>query len=243
MQYGGAVPNTSSLYKERCKGRAESFLDSELLALQCSSLEFLDPQHNMTSDGLEKKKMKRSETWKSFRLDTAFWTPFVARYSADTATLASSEATSSLIAETPLLKQASHVSALHDVYATTHGLPPRVLLSEGRNKYIVIRASLPEGSGDDSEEWFVRSASPEECGGPYHVNVAENVLTQLQSLGYTTSVVGGGRIDFVQNEEVSLAHVFGFSYGFGKGDHEKVASIIEANTDIIATFDSSDGLY
>jgi hypothetical protein len=37
--------------------------------------------------------------------------------------------------------------------------------------------------------------------------------------------------------------VFGFSYGFGKGDHEKVASIIEEHTIIVATFDNSDGLY
>merc|ERR1711971_969989 len=112
--------------------------------------------------------------------------------------------------------------------------------SLGSNKYIVVRAVLPE---ENREEWFVRSASPEECGGPYHANVAESILNKLQSLGYSTTVMGGGRIDFMENEEVSHAHVFGFSYGFGKGNHEKVASIIERHTDIIATSDSSDGLY
>ena len=55
--------------------------------------------------------------------------------------------------------------------------------------------------------------------------------------------MGGGRINFLDNNEVSHAHVFGFSYGFGKGDHETVAKIIEENTDIIATSDMSDGLY
>ena len=55
--------------------------------------------------------------------------------------------------------------------------------------------------------------------------------------------MGGGRIDFLTNDEVAHAHVFGFSYGFGKGHHEKVAAIIEENSDIIATFDMSDGLY
>ena len=55
--------------------------------------------------------------------------------------------------------------------------------------------------------------------------------------------MGGGRIDHIESEDVKHAHVFGFSYGFGKGDHEKVASIIEKYSDVIATFDNSDGLY
>ena len=55
--------------------------------------------------------------------------------------------------------------------------------------------------------------------------------------------MGGGRIDIIENEEVSHAHVYGFSYGYGKGNQEKVASIIEENTNAIATFDNSDGLY
>ena len=93
------------------------------------------------------------------------------------------------------------------------------------------------------ELWFVRSASPLECGGPYHANVAEEIMQQLQSLGYKADVMGGGRIDFCISEELSHAHVFGFSYGFGKGNHQMVASIIEQYTDIVSTFDNSDGLY
>ena len=88
----------------------------------------------------------------------------------------------------------------------------------------------------------MRSASPEECGGPYHVHVAESILQQLHSLGYETTVMGGGRIDYVE-DEIKHAHVFGLSYGFGKGDHGKVSQIIEQHTDIIATFDNSDDLY
>eukprot|EP00571_Detonula_confervacea_P002182 CAMPEP_0172326848 /NCGR_PEP_ID=MMETSP1058-20130122/57755_1 /TAXON_ID=83371 /ORGANISM="Detonula confervacea, Strain CCMP 353" /LENGTH=829 /DNA_ID=CAMNT_0013043737 /DNA_START=140 /DNA_END=2629 /DNA_ORIENTATION=- len=239
VQYGGAVPNSSPEMKERCKGRAESFLDSERLALQCCSLEFLDPEYDVKSDGSD--KVKRSERWNSFRLDDAFWTPFVGKYR--TAEIASTEATSSLNVEAPLLKQAITSVGLHSDALRTRDLPPRVLLSQGSNKYVVVRAVLLEGSDNNNEEWFVRSASPEECGGPYHANVGEGILHQLQSLGYTTTVMGGGRIDFVKDETVSHAHVFGFSYGFGKGDHEKVAAIIEKNTNISATFDSSDGLY
>ena len=141
--------------------------------------------------------------------------------------------------EVPLIKQATEDSALRpdtNIIATAE-LPERVLLSQGSNKYIVVRAHL-----DNNEEWFVRSASPEECGGPYHANVAESLLQQLHSLGYTTKVMGGGRIDYVK-EKVKHAHVFGFSYGFGKGDHEKVSEIIEQHSDIIAIFDNSNGLY
>ena len=73
--------------------------------------------------------------------------------------------------------------------------------------------------------------------------MAAEVLRQLQSLGYETIIMGGGRIDLVEKEGFSHAHVFGFSYGFGKGDHEKVAALIEEHTSTVATFDNSDGLY
>jgi len=243
VQYDGAIPNTSELYKERCKGRVESFLDSERLALQCCSLEFLDPNHDEASSQYEKqKKSKRSERWNSFRLDHAFWSPFIIKFDIESGKMSSSEATSSLDDEALHLKEADtkDVDLLPHDSASTHDIPPRVILSQGSHKYVVIKATLAEG---DSESWFVRSSSPEECGGPYHANVAEEVLHQLHTLGYSTQVMGGGRIDYIDNEEVKHAHVFGFSYGFGKGDHEMVASIIEQYSDDIATFDKSNGLY
>ena len=83
VQYDGAVPNTSKLYKERCKGRVESFLDSERLALQCCSLEFLDPNHEEpSSDNEKQKKSKRSQRWNKFRLENAFWSPFISQFAA-----------------------------------------------------------------------------------------------------------------------------------------------------------------
>ncbi|KAL9183116.1 hypothetical protein ACHAXT_004903 [Thalassiosira profunda] len=103
VQYGGAVPNTSDVWKARCKGRAESFLDSECLALQCCSLEFLDPLHTTKPDGTE--KAKRSKSWSSFRLENAFWTQHVDRYLEKSSSLSSSEATSSLSDEAPVLKE------------------------------------------------------------------------------------------------------------------------------------------
>lgn len=234
------MPNTSTLYQERCKGRAESFLDSESLCLQCCSLEFLDPDHTVKSDGSD--SVRRSERWKSFTLNKAFWTSSVRKYHDESAQLASSDATSLLDVEAMLLKQIDPVNRGQQPDKTVIAqLPPRVVLSKGVNKYVIIRAEQADKSVD--ELWFVRSASPEECGGPYHANVAQSLLQQLESMGYTTICMGGGRIDFIENEEVSHAHVYGFSYGYGKGNHEKVASIIEEHTNVIATFDNSDGLY
>jgi hypothetical protein len=90
VQYGGAVPTTSSLWRERCEGRVESFLDSERLALQCCSLEFLDPRYDVGADSDGSIRAKRSERWNTFRLDTAFWTPNIDQYSKDMARMAQS---------------------------------------------------------------------------------------------------------------------------------------------------------
>ena len=54
------------------------------------------------------------------------------------------------------------------------------------------------------------------------------------------SRVGGGRIDYIW--ESARAHVYGFSYGFGKGDHAKVAYLI-AQSGITVTYDNSNAVY
>lgn len=234
VQYGGAVPNTSSEYMKNCRGRAEGFLDSETLALQCSTLEFIDPDASEDSD-----KVQRSDRWLLFHLDGAFWTPFIDRYRAESESLLGAAMTFEGVGVGP--KEDASEKQTTPSTEDELLLPPLVKLSPGSHKYVVIRATKVNDANE--ELWFVRSASPAECGGPYHANVAQDLLDRLKPLGYSTKVMGGGRIDFLDNDEVSHAHVFGFSYGFGKGDHEKVASIIEGSSDIIATFDVSDGLY
>jgi hypothetical protein len=58
-------------------------------------------------------------------------------------------------------------------------LPPIVQLSPGRHKYVVIRVQPnhcddidgkdnDNGNGNVETLWFVRSASPSECGGPVY---------------------------------------------------------------------------
>ena len=88
VQYGGAIPTSSDLYRERCAGRCEGFLDSENLALQCCSLEFLDPQPPLNDDN---RKDSEEQCWNTFRLESAFWTPYLKRYNNDVATMSASE--------------------------------------------------------------------------------------------------------------------------------------------------------
>lgn len=57
------------------------------------------------------------------------------------------------------------------------------------------------------------------------------------------NITGGGRIDYCVSKEISHAHGFGFSCGFGKGNHELVASSIKEFTDAIPTYNNSDNLY
>jgi hypothetical protein len=159
------------------------------------------------------------------------------QYEADTSKLSPLEVTFSLTEEARVFKRSEQpLRRLED--AT---LPPRVSLSRGCNKYVVIRATNDLLEGE--ELFFVKSASPEECGGLYHANVAEELLSQLNNIGLTASVIGGGKIDYMETDDLSHAHVYGFSYAFGKGNHEMVASIVEAHTDTVATFDNGDGIY
>jgi len=89
VQYGGAIPTSSVLYRERCAGRCEGFLDSESLALQCCSLEFLDPRRPPLDD--DNRRDSEEQCWNTFRLESAFWTPYLEQYNNDVATMSASE--------------------------------------------------------------------------------------------------------------------------------------------------------
>jgi Janus/Ocnus family (Ocnus) len=84
-------------------------------------------------------------------------------------------------------------------------------------------------------------------------HVAQDLREWISAAGYDVTVTGGGRIDYnhsVQQTdgsaaEMGRAKVYGFSYGFGKGDHEKAATVISnwSQGNIVATVDNSPGLY
>lgn len=237
--YGGALPTPPIPWGS--DSITKSIKVPEKLALQCCQLEFIEPMY--CRDKKDELVGVPSDTWKTFRLERAFWTPMLERYSAITDNEGGSEATFSRSDEEDARKLQNvapdigfDVDADNGVDTNIH-LPQRVKLSPGKNKYVVIEARSRSGEALQ----FVRSASPSECGGPYHADVARDVVGELAKLGYSCSVTGGGRIDYVTPH----AHVYGFSYGFGKGDHELVAKIIEEQSEdeTYATFDTSDGLY
>ena len=85
-----------------------------------------------------------------------------------------------------------------------------------------------------------KTASPDECGGLFHADVARGLVNELNTAGFDTVVLGGGRIDYDSTK--NHARVYGFSYGFGKGDHAFASLLIEQEG-INSSFDDSDALY
>jgi RNA pseudouridylate synthase len=160
VQYGGAKQPSNC---------SKPSLITERLALQCCALEFVDP--DIATDKPQRDgtyPMVRSERWNRFRLKSAWWTPLLDQF--DLAVLGN--ATKEQVPSDFGTRDRAQVS---DVFAKSQTaaklprpqlLPQRVSLSRGRNKYILIRAVHP--AIPTQEEWFVKSASPKECGGPYH---------------------------------------------------------------------------
>jgi hypothetical protein len=210
-----------------------------IILLDVSSLgelQFPDLDYNINNKG--ELVPVQSDRIKRFRLETAWWTPFLSidngSFSGSTTNLVDLTVASSMRRSTSNHSedQNNHKNKNNEIASI-----PSVQLSPGANKYVIIKATLP---GSNEVKWFVKSASSMECGGPYHADVAKALLQDLSCATYDTVVCGGGRIDY--NEANKTAHVYGFSYGFGKGDHEYVSLLIE-KAGIRATYDNSDFLY
>jgi 23S rRNA-/tRNA-specific pseudouridylate synthase len=250
VQYGGAGPR----YSED-NGIMEPPSGAHDLALQCYELEFAIPEPVVNYDGTA--SLRRSTRWYRFRLERAWWSPLLVAYdqhnkmghSEEATTLASDvglvEPRTTLLSGGATLSSDAVLLEHRSVSATAKSsrpelLPVRVSLSAGKHKYVLVRATRP---GDNDVWWFVKSAPPEECGGPYHGNVAQDLREWIEAAGYKAEVTGGGRIDYRPDEKHAV--VYGFSYGFGKGDHAKAASLIRewSKGKIDATFDNANGLY
>jgi hypothetical protein len=164
-QYGGAIPRTALDY----------YNSSERLALQCCELEFLDPDIASKTkwDGSKELSMHISKRWNRFRLEEAWWTNLLRQYDEQLRTLPPEEITTldsdTSFSSTTIQKEEGSSKDKTEAVAVKPArpelLPQRVQLSPGRNKYVLIRATH---SNDDKVQWFVKSAAPHECGGPYH---------------------------------------------------------------------------
>ncbi|CAJ1943483.1 unnamed protein product [Cylindrotheca closterium] len=267
-QYGGAIPKQQEQQQQEEDSSehaaAGTILRDEfaqLLALQCCHLGFWDADYKPVWHKKKRREIlegRLSDRWISVTLDSAWWTEYIAAAAgkslSSTDTSSTTTATTSA-ADVELVQQQKDkqrrlgLSLVGDdeefANARVDLLPPTVQLSQGANKYVLIKVD----GKDDKIHWFVVSASPSECGGPYHVNVAEDTMEWIRAAGFQRiTVTGGGRIDF--NPDSGRAHVYGFSYGFGKGDHAKAAELIDAyykenetDVNVKASFDDSDRLY
>mmetsp|Transcript_25533 Transcript_25533/g.39533 ORF Transcript_25533/g.39533 Transcript_25533/m.39533 type:complete len:205 (+) Transcript_25533:64-678(+) len=98
-----------------------------------------------------------------------------------------------------------------------------VHIDEGANKYVLVRAREP--ARDEISLPARRTFVVSKKGAPYHRNAAEPFVERLLEFGYTdVRITGGGRI-LLDNEERKVS-IFGFSYGFGKGDHRTSAELV-----------------
>jgi 23S rRNA-/tRNA-specific pseudouridylate synthase len=282
-QYGGAILPTvvTSTHGEEYQEDASSPpLPPQLLALQCCSIGFLDPDYEMVWHKKKRREIligrsNKNDRWIQATLEKAWWTPFVDKYnitSDDTISDIDHQEVDNSNIVTMELKREKRIDTDdgNDAKDGTHDnfrpdlLPPSVQLSPGSNKYIVVKIRDPvvvDSNGKEADEdvadqrkiprsrWFVQSAAPNECGGPCHANVANQLSEWIHCVpGYEKvyiDVTGGGRIDYDQSS--SSICVYGYSYRFGKGDHARVAALIEDsfenNNDIVVTYDLSDERY
>ena len=95
---------------------------------------------------------------------------------------------------------------------------PAVSLAEGAYKYVLVTAVAPS----NNRRTFVYSKR----NASYHRNVAEHLVPKLENAGYSDiRVTGGGRI--LRDDESKKVHIFGYSYGFGRADHERAKDVVE----------------
>ena len=242
-QYGGASPLPMSSEDETEYHDPE---DPQLLALQCCHLGFRDAEyesvwHKKKRRDIIRGRPSRSGKWVRATLQNAWWTPFLEAQAGENGNAFSDIDFQDEIPENSDTAPID-IDAIPplEMEIRSDMLPPTVQLSPGRNKYVLAKLTDP---GTNQVRWFVQSAPL-----PYHAEVAFDLLEWIAAVpGYQQTrveVTGGGRIDY--NPSTSTVSVYGFSYRYGKGDHQKAADLIE-NSEIGAnlkvSFDLSDNLY
>lgn len=241
--YGGAISSESNNGEPVNKNEQ----NVQLLALQCCQIGFWDANYEQVWNKKRQREINQgspSDRWVSAELRAAWWNPHLIMAAAVNDKATSTEDLALLATQKEDMNNTNETSSPAKLdLGRVDLLPPRVQLSPGKHKYVLIKVIA------DVEEagayWFVKSASPKDCGGPYHANVAQDMIEWIDAAGYSNiQVTGGGRIDY--DPDRRRAHVYGFSYGFGKGDHARVAKLIEESDDdaaISATYDNSNSLY
>jgi Janus/Ocnus family (Ocnus) len=233
------------------------------LALECCQLSFVDAVYETSWNRKRRREIVRGRPNREgrrveARLEAAWWTPLLQEYGShqnDASAMIDLDA--DVGAGVPPASDGvfggdgNSTAANRTDLRRTGVLPPFVQLSPGRNKYVLAKMRDPVTS---RALWFVKSAAPGECGGDYHANVAHDLVEQIRSVSgfedVQIEVKGGGRIDYLpsSSSSVSKAHVYGFSYRYGKGDHARTVALIQAHfgscdCNISVTYDDSESLY
>ena len=235
--YGGVANLPLEKKNSDCEGCSDGYMNSENLALQCSELQFLDPDYVVNKKG--DKNAVRSKRLNKFRIESAWWSQHIQQYydgfmNGNTTNNHDLETAKKIKVS---VRNKNTEEKIENTMKHKKKSIQSIQLSPGKHKYVVVKATHPDL---EKPEWFVKTASPSECGGPFHADVAKGLVNDLNGAGYDTIIFGGGRIDFDLYQK--HAHVYGFSYAFGKGDHEFVSLLIEQEG-ISTSFDNSDTLY
>ena len=249
-QYGGASPLPKPSETETKQQEPE---DLQLLSLQCCQLGFRDAEyesvfHKKKRRDILRGRPNRSGRWVHATLQNAWWTPFLEAQVGKDGNQFSDIDFQDVVVDDSSTEAEENSDTVIDVDARStlsieirpDMLPPSVQLSPGCNKYVVAKLRDPS---TNKLRWFVQSAPM-----PYHAEVAFDLLEWISAVpGYDQTrveVTGGGRIDY--NPSRSTVNIYGFSYRYGKGDHARVANLIEnsnVGTDLTVSFDLSDNLY
>jgi 23S rRNA-/tRNA-specific pseudouridylate synthase len=258
-QYGGADPALGVDDCETYQG-APSFEQPQLLALQCCELSFPKADYQSLWSKKRRKDVIQgvpSHDKLHVSLNRAWWTCLLEKYFLSSSIVGTFD--SDVIGDEESILPTIPPKETGPAVVRPDLLPPSVLLSPGRNKYVMAKFRDPVTF---KSRWFVKSATTSECGGPYHANVAEGLVEWIRSVpGYESvqvEITGGGRIDFVPDPALSkldgatssldfgIVHVYGFSYRYGKCDHQRAAELIKRSIGehaIVVTYDLTEGLY
>ncbi|XP_041048803.1 14 kDa phosphohistidine phosphatase-like [Carcharodon carcharias] len=90
----------------------------------------------------------------------------------------------------------------------------------GLFKYVLIRVWQANGSGQEKN--IVRGWASAE----YHADIYDQVSTWIEKQGLHCECQGGGRIN--HNSAEKKIHVYGYSMGFGRANHEITTAILKS---------------
>ncbi|XP_023707966.1 14 kDa phosphohistidine phosphatase [Cryptotermes secundus] len=94
--------------------------------------------------------------------------------------------------------------------------------SDGTFKYVLIKVyGAKKPSSPEEVKTIVRGFK----WGEYHGNIYDKTMEEVQSLGLDSECVGGGRIK--HDAAAKKIHVYGYSQGFGKADHEVAVGLLK----------------